>query len=84
MSATSHPTQKSDSFQPALVRGGLEARGTGLGARLAKDHAKFLSETIRLAKRLGISVPRRRRPFTSGSCRPSPHLSGTAFDVREA
>jgi putative membrane protein len=43
--------------------GATDATVRALGARLVKDHRKSLSEAVRLAKRLGISVPK--TPTTS-------------------
>jgi putative membrane protein len=43
--------------------GATNATVRALGARLVKDHRKSLSEAVRMAKRLGISVPK--TPTTS-------------------
>jgi putative membrane protein len=73
------------------VAGGKLAQTTGvtpevkaLGARLAKDHAKSLKEAVRLARHLGISVPKTPSPTQEWELEILGAMSGTGFDTAYA
>ena len=52
-----------------------------LGARLEKDHTKSLREAIRLAKRLGVSIPKTPSPVQEWQLESVAATSGSAFDA---
>jgi putative membrane protein len=69
------------------IEGGQLAQSKGsttvvraLGARLFKDHSKSLKDSIRLAKRLGISVPKTPTPSQAWELSMVNTLSGNNFD----
>jgi putative membrane protein len=51
-----------------------------LAARVVKDHTKSLKESLALAKRLGISAPKRPTPSMQWELQIVSTLSGAAFD----
>jgi len=51
-----------------------------LATRLVKDHGKSLKESLALAKRLGISAPKRPAPSMQWELQVVSTLSGAAFD----
>jgi putative membrane protein len=55
-----------------------------LGARLAKDHAKSLSDATKLARALGISVPKSPSPTQEWELQVVGGASGPGFDAAYA
>jgi len=55
-----------------------------LGARLVKDHSASLKDAVRLARRLGISVPPTPTPSQEWELQTVGAMSGPAFDVAYA
>jgi putative membrane protein len=73
------------------IAGGKLAQSKGatpavksLGARLVKDHAKSLKEAVRLARRLGVSVPKTPSPTQEWQLNIVGTMSGTGFDAAYA
>ena len=69
------------------IAGGKVAQSKGastavraLGARLAKDHAKSLSDAVKVARQLGISVPKTPTPTQEWQLQVVGGASGQGFD----
>jgi putative membrane protein len=59
---------------------GANATVNALGAKLAADHAKSLKDAIKVARKLGISVPAQPTPSQQWELRAVSTQSGSEFD----